>query len=107
MRGIKDIINKNKNFKFVIITHNKEEYEALKEVLVELGYQHSIPLNELSVMMDERVKEEGYDCCWRISFSLILERCCLYSFAFLCLAFLMRSNFLSCSLPIAAAILFI
>lgn len=67
MKGIKDIINKNKNFKFVVITHNREEYEALKEVLVELGYQHSIPLDELSVMMDERVREDGYDCCWRIS----------------------------------------
>lgn len=67
MKGIKDIINKNKNFKFVVITHNKEEYEELKSVLVELGYNHAIPLEELASMMDARVLEDGFDCCWRIS----------------------------------------
>ena len=67
MKCIKDIINKNKNFKFVVITHNKEEYEELKSVLVELGYNHAIPLEELASMMDARVLEDGFDCCWRIS----------------------------------------
>ncbi len=67
MEKIREILKKNKNFKCVVITHNKEEYEILKEVLVDLGYQHSIPLDTLPNMMDERVKEDGFDCCWRVS----------------------------------------
>jgi hypothetical protein len=67
MNRIKDIIKKNKDFKCVVVTHNKEEFETLRDILVELNFEHSIPFDTLENMMNVRVEEDGYNCCWRIS----------------------------------------
>lgn len=67
MKRMKDIFLKNKNFKCVVITHTKEEFDILRDILTELNYEHSIPLDTLEKMMNNRVEENGYECCWRIS----------------------------------------
>ena len=67
MNKIKDILKKNKNFKCVVITHNKEEFETLRDILIEMKFEHSIPLDTLENMMNSRTEEDGYKCCWRIS----------------------------------------
>ena len=67
MNRIKNMLKKNKDFKCVVVTHNKEEFETLRDILIEMNFEHSIPLDTLENMMNNRVKEDGYECCWRIS----------------------------------------
>ena len=67
MQRIRDIIRKNKNFKCVVITHSKEQFETLRDILIEENFQHCIPLDTLANMMNRRVHDIGYECCWRIS----------------------------------------
>lgn len=69
MIRLKNIIQQQNNFKFIIITHNKNEFETLRNILSELDFEHSIPICNLSDMMNDRVQDEpfGYECCWRIS----------------------------------------
>ena len=52
MNRIKSIFEKNKNFKCVIVTHNKEEFETLRDILGELRYSHSITPDSLPILMD-------------------------------------------------------
>lgn len=67
MNRIKDMLKKNKDFKCVVVTHNKEEFETLRDILIEMNFEHSIPLDTLENMMNSRAEEDGYECCWRIS----------------------------------------
>ena len=67
MNRIKKIIENNKGIEFVVITHNKEEFEVLRDILVELDYEYSIPLAPLFEMMNDIVENDGYNIGWRIS----------------------------------------
>lgn len=68
MKRVKSIFEKNTNFKCVIVTHNKEEFETLRDILGELRYSHSIIPDSLPILMDSRVKEtNSYEHCWRVS----------------------------------------
>ena len=53
--------------KYVIMTHIKEDFEILRDILVELNYHPAIPLDTLENMMNSFVTDNGYDCAWRIS----------------------------------------
>ena len=67
MKRIKSIIENNKGIEFVVITHNKEEFETLRDILVELDYEYAIPLAPLYEMMNNIVEDDGYNIGWRIS----------------------------------------
>ena len=53
--------------KYVIMTHTKEDFEILRDILIELDYSPAIPLDTLENMMNNFVADNGYDCAWRIS----------------------------------------
>lgn len=67
MKRIRNIINKNKGIDFVIITKNKNEYEVLRDILIDMNYEAAIPIASLKEMMDECAEETNYYCGWRIS----------------------------------------
>jgi len=67
MNRIRDIIKNNKDFKIAVVTHNKEEFETLRDILIEMNFEHAIPLFPLDEMMNNQVEDNGYECCWRIS----------------------------------------
>ena len=53
--------------KYVIMTHTKEDFEILRDILIELDYSPAIPLDTLETMMNNFVTNNGYECSWRIS----------------------------------------
>lgn len=67
MNRIKNIIEKNKGVEFVVVTHNKEEFETLRDILSEMSFEPSIPLDSLTEMMNSMAEETNYECGWRIS----------------------------------------
>ena len=67
MNRIRNIIEDNKGIDFVVMTHNKEEFETLRDILVELDYEYAIPLDTLFNMMNNIVEDDGYNIGWRIS----------------------------------------
>lgn len=67
MKRIRKIIENNKGIDFVVMTHNKEEFEALRDILVEFDYEYAIPLAPLFEMMNNIVEDNGYNIGWRIS----------------------------------------
>ena len=67
MTRIRKIIENNKGVEFVVMTHNKEEFETLRNILVELNYEYAIPLAPLYEMMNNIVEDDGYNIGWRIS----------------------------------------
>lgn len=67
MNRIRKIIENNKGIEFVVMTHNKEEFETLRDILVELDYEYIIPLDTLYTMMNNVVEDDGYNIGWRIS----------------------------------------
>lgn len=67
MKRIKDIIAKNPGISFVVMTKNKEEFETLRDILIELNYEPSIPLDSLENMMNSAAEDTNYNCGWRIS----------------------------------------
>ena len=67
MNRIRRIIESNKGIEFVVMTHNKEEFETLRDILVKLDYEYAIPLDTLFNMMNNIVEDDGYNIGWRIS----------------------------------------
>lgn len=65
---LKSLIELNTDIdKYVIMSHTKEDFEILRNILVDLDYYPSIPLDTLENMMNNFVADNGYDCAWRIS----------------------------------------
>lgn len=67
MNRIRKIIENNKGIDFVVMTHNEEEFETLRDILIELDYEYAVPLDTLFNMMNSIVEDNGYDIGWRIS----------------------------------------
>lgn len=67
MIRIRKIIENNKGIDFVIMTHNKNEFEILRDILIDMEYEAYIPLDSLYEMMNGVAKETNYCCGWRIS----------------------------------------
>lgn len=65
--NIREIIEKSKGVDFVVMTHDKKEFERLRDVLVDMEYEPSIPLGSLYEMMNSTAKKTNYQCGWRIS----------------------------------------
>ena len=67
LERIKDIILKNKGVDFVVVTHDMQQHNTLRDILAELGYEASIPIAPVDQFMDSVASDEGYSNCWRIS----------------------------------------
>ena len=67
MERIRQIIEDNKGVDFVVMTHNSDEFEILRDILVDMKYEAAIPLAPLKEMMDNAAEESNYQCGWRIS----------------------------------------
>ena len=67
MKRIRKIIENNSGVEFVVMTHNKEEFKTLRDILVELDYEYAVPLDTLFNMMNNIVKNNDYNLGWRIS----------------------------------------
>lgn len=67
MNRIRDIIKNNPGEEFVVHTQNEDEFEALIDVLEDMGFKYAIPLNTLRKVANKFAKKDGFDGCWRIS----------------------------------------
>lgn len=67
MERVKKIIENNKGIEFVVMTHNKEEYETLRDILVSMGFGYAILLDSLEKMMNDFAEDYNYCGGWRIS----------------------------------------
>ena len=43
MERIRQVIEDNKGVDFVVMTHNREEFEILRDILVDMKYEAAIP----------------------------------------------------------------
>ena len=67
MTRIREIIENNKGIDFVVMTHNKNEFEILRDILIDMEFEPSIPIDSLYEIMNSVAKETNYQCGWRIS----------------------------------------
>lgn len=66
MKRIKEIIEKNQDVPFVVFTNNREEYEDLRTILIEMNFEPCVPVLSLEEMMENAIKESGYKIGWRV-----------------------------------------
>lgn len=70
MENLKRIIERNPGAEFVVMTHNKEEYIAFRNIVINEGFEYSIIPDEYACSSDVMDSlAEDYDYCggWRVS----------------------------------------
>lgn len=70
MENLKRIIEHNRGIEFVVMTHNKEEYIAFRNIVINEGFEYAIIPDEYTCSRDVMDSlAEDYDYCggWRVS----------------------------------------
>jgi hypothetical protein len=70
MENLKRIIEHNRGIEFVVMTHNKEEYIAFRNIVINEGFEYAIIPDEYTCSRDIMDSlAEDYDYCggWRVS----------------------------------------
>ena len=70
MKNLKRIIERNPGVEFVVMTHNKEEYIAFRDIVIGEGFEYAIILDEDTCskdVMDSLAEDCDYCGGWRVS----------------------------------------
>ena len=68
MTNLKSLIEKNPNTEFVVMTHDKSEYEAFRDIVLDMGFDFVIKTcDDNKEAMDSIAKEYSYIGGWRVS----------------------------------------
>lgn len=68
MKNLRSIIEKNPDTAFVVMTHNKEEYEAFRDIVLDIGFDYVIKTCDSDKeAMDSIAEEFNYVGGWRVS----------------------------------------
>ena len=68
MTNLKSLIEKNPNTEFVVMTHDKDEYESFRDIVLDMGFDFVIKTcDDNKEAMDSIAKEYSYIGGWRVS----------------------------------------
>ena len=67
LKTIKEVIEANSDIEFVIHCKTENETKELINVLTDMEYEYTIPLDTLPNMAKNFAETDGWDGCWRIS----------------------------------------